>query len=307
MKQKVRVINMLRHYINDEENITLLDMCKEIARQNSIEYNSTLDLLEKVSNYIFDFDYPYFIDESNTYYSKENFQMMFLKHFYKEELFENDIEDWKLELDQALNLVMPYYVELLKSEQWFDKYIKNPAANTDWQEEYKASSNATSKNTGNENYKSNDKNTSTNSSTTNNNASSNTSSNNTSKGGSKNWTGNNDLPKTDLLNDETSYLTSTVVANSTSKSKADSNSNSSSTSKEKQIGKGSSESTNKYNRDIENETNDESSMEYKIHKWGNIGTQTPGEVFENTRKAFINTVREIFKDVEIASLFILVH
>ena len=298
---------MLRHYINDEENITLLDMCKEIARQNSIEYNSTLDLLEKVSNYIFDFDYPYFIDESNTYYSKENFQMMFLKHFYKEELFENDIEDWKLELDQALNLVMPYYVELLKSEQWFEKYIKNPAANTDWQEEYFASSNAISRNTGNENYKSKDNNFSKNKTTIDDKTNSENSSNNKSVAKTKNYAGNNDLPKSDLLMDKKSYLSSTVLSESKSGSKSNGTGKSKSKSKQEQNDESSGENKNKYNRDIQNKTNDKSRMKYKIHKWGNIGTQTPGEVFENTRKAFINTVREIFKDEEIASLFILVH
>lgn len=298
---------MIIQYTNNGRNITLYDMCEEIAIKNNIDYNSTSELFDKVSNYIFDFEYPYFIDYANPYYSKETFQKMFLKHFYKYELFENDIEDWKLELDEALNLIMPYYVELLESEEWFDKYITNPAANSDWEEEYSASSNAISKNKGNENYKSNDKNSSTSNLVIDNTSNSDTSSGNKSEAASKNWTGNNDLPKSDLTNDETSYLTSTVVANSTSNSAANSTSNSNSTSNEEQNDIITGESKNKYNRDIENKTEDESKMKYKIHKWGNIGTQTPGEVFENTRKAFINTVQEIFEDNEILSLFILVQ
>lgn len=60
---------------------------------------------------IFDFDYPIFDEEY-----KPVLETKILKHYYTREICEESYALWKLRVEDTLNLIMPYYNQLYKSE-----------------------------------------------------------------------------------------------------------------------------------------------------------------------------------------------
>lgn len=307
---------------------TILELLKDIAKENAIPNWETMkyrELIESTKDYFFDFDFPIYefnyelIEDFEDKQWKPSiagagdFKTKFLKHFINEPICYEDEELFFLALDEALNLIMPYYNQRLQSESWFPLYIKNPSANTDYQETYTRSiegkTNSDSTNDVTNNSESISKDVTSQDDETKNTSETITSSKSTgsSKTSQDNKVVGNDTPFTAL--DDTDYASSVTDTNSsvtaentnndssntnasgsqTSKSTTDSSSNmtSNDTSKSK---------SNTIGRNTQKET-------YTFNRLGNIGIQTPGEVFRKTREAFINTCEEIFKDKEIRSLF----
>ena len=74
-------------------------------------YNSIDTILSEARESVFDFDYPIF-DENY----RETLEKKILKHYYTREICEETVGLWKLRLDDKMNLIMPYYNQLYKSE-----------------------------------------------------------------------------------------------------------------------------------------------------------------------------------------------
>lgn len=137
----------------------------------------------------------------------------------------------------------------------------------------------------------------------------------------------NDLPKVELTADEQEELdfgkyasmvnntsgysdgNTTTDSKQTSKSNTESTTTNQSTSQDVTVGKTTNEGvTNsqtidnimtKFNGNTKNKTNEQ----YEYRRVGNIGIQTPGEVFRKTRQAFINTIDLLIHDKMIVKLF----
>lgn len=86
-------------------------ICENLARENSIDWSSPTELCQKVAPLIFDFDYPIF-DQNY----KGVLETKFLRHFFMKEIAYETVGLWKLKLEDVLNMEMPYYNQLYKSE-----------------------------------------------------------------------------------------------------------------------------------------------------------------------------------------------
>ena len=296
------------------------------------------EIVEKGTPLFFDFDYPLYNKETN----KKTFEKLFIQHFLDRKLCfpVDEYDDWNFEFDGALNLIMPYYNQLLESETWFDKYITNPSANTDYKETYtkKYESERKGKSTSNSNIssesksedESNGKDSSNGNGKTNTKSNSKNSSNSHnvshSEAGTKNNSATNDLPKSPLNFGESDlntlqYASALEVGSGTSTSDGNSDQSSSgssddtaesiteteSSSKSTMQSNGQTKGSSVSESESNDKTSDEGTEEYEFHRVGNIGVQTPGEVFTNTRKAFINATKMIFEDEEIENLFLHIY
>ena len=74
-------------------------------------FNSVNDIIQNAIPKVFNFDFPIF-DEAyrNVLLTK------ILKHYYTREIGEETVGLWKLWLEDRLNVIMPYYNQLYKSE-----------------------------------------------------------------------------------------------------------------------------------------------------------------------------------------------
>ena len=112
-----------------------------------------------------------------------------------------------------------------------------------------------------------------------------------------NTSSSNNEGKTNTQSTQTnaSNNTENVTSNSTTRSEG--------TADDTSIGESTSETIDslmsKFNENKKNKSNEN----YEFRRVGNIGVQTPGEVFENTRKAFINTIDLLIHDKMIVKLF----
>lgn len=87
-------------------------ICEESAGLvDSAGYKKVEDVLTLAIPRVFDFDYPIF-DESY----REVLERKILRHFYTREICEETVGLWKLRLDDKMNIIMPYYNQLYKSE-----------------------------------------------------------------------------------------------------------------------------------------------------------------------------------------------
>lgn len=269
----------------------LVDLVKTPEVPDPLKEYGIIGLIEKARPLLFNFDYPMWSDEENTEEkNKEIFETKFLKYFFPRELCYFNYDMWSYELNNILNLIMPYYSELLESETWYRKYVPNPAANTDWTESF-------TRTIENENERTA---TGTATSSSTNEQTGETTSNSTSTGETTATAsaGNlmNELPKT-KYDDGTDYATAQSTNTSSSTTNASSTDTGSSTS--------SLDSTSSANSTSNETTNDTGSTKeiYESHKVGNIGVQTPGEVFASTRLAFINATQDILNDPLVQQLF----
>lgn len=80
--------------------------------EESVGYDQIKSVIEKSKPYIFDFDYPIFDENYRPY-----FESMFLKHYYFREIGFDTPARFKLELDDTLNTIMPYYNKLFEALQ----------------------------------------------------------------------------------------------------------------------------------------------------------------------------------------------
>lgn len=77
----------------------------------SVGYNSIEDVLDEAAESVFDFSYPIF-DEAY----RKPLEKKILRHYYTREICEETVGLWKLRLSDKMNMVMPYYNQLYKSE-----------------------------------------------------------------------------------------------------------------------------------------------------------------------------------------------
>lgn len=78
---------------------------------DSMGFNSTNDVITKAMPKVFNFDFPIF-DEAY----RPVIERKILRHFYTREICEETVGLWKLRLEDKLNIIMPYYNQLYKSE-----------------------------------------------------------------------------------------------------------------------------------------------------------------------------------------------
>lgn len=83
----------------------------EAGYTESQGYKKIDDILAESAPKIFDFDFPIF-DESY----RSVLERKILKHYYTREIGEETVGLWKLRLDERMNLIMPYYNKLYRSE-----------------------------------------------------------------------------------------------------------------------------------------------------------------------------------------------
>lgn len=97
-------------------------ICESLGGNISQPYSGINQLIRKVRNQIFNFDYPIF-DENY----RPLLEVKILKHYYTREIGEESYGLWQLRLDTKMNEIMPYYNQLYESE-----LIKfNPMYDTD--------------------------------------------------------------------------------------------------------------------------------------------------------------------------------
>lgn len=83
----------------------------EAGLTESSGFNSIDDILNKSCSKIFNFDFPIF-DEDYRLTLEKNI----LRHYYTREIAHETVGLWKLKLCDKLNMIMPYYNQLYKSE-----------------------------------------------------------------------------------------------------------------------------------------------------------------------------------------------
>jgi hypothetical protein len=87
-------------------------LCETYAGLNeSAEYPSIQEILDRSRDKIFDFDFPIFDENYRTILEDK-----ILKHYYTREIGAEAVGLWKLWLDTRLNEIMPYYNQLYASE-----------------------------------------------------------------------------------------------------------------------------------------------------------------------------------------------
>lgn len=74
-------------------------------------FNSISDIIETAAPKVFNFDFPMF-DEAY----RLPLEIKILRHYYTREICEETVGLWKLRLQDRLNMIMPYYNQLYKSE-----------------------------------------------------------------------------------------------------------------------------------------------------------------------------------------------
>lgn len=290
------------------------------------------ELVEAGRSVVFDFTYPMVEgpqQASDDY--KQYFETEFLIKYLTREINRPNFDLWELKLYGVLNNIMPRYCQLIESEKWFSEYITNPSANTDYEETYtrkidsesSTSTGATIKATtdGNGTATSNGSTTDTTQTTDKTKVTSSTdsenSATNTQTGENSSGTTGSQFPQT-ALDELTDFATDRSISTSTSKTGADSTSiGSTSTTTANTQNTESTVSSNTNSTDTTTSTTNSSSKSttstddtgnstetYSFRRVGNIGVQTPGEVFTNTRKAFINTLDDILNDKLIRQLFL---
>lgn len=74
-------------------------------------YNDIKTILTKAAPKIFNFDFPIFDEKYRL-----PLEIKILRHYYTREISEETVGLWKLRLEDKLNLIMPYYNQLYKSE-----------------------------------------------------------------------------------------------------------------------------------------------------------------------------------------------
>ena len=106
-------------------------ICESYADlNNSKDYLSIDEILEKSCGKIFDFPFPIF-DENY----RKVLECKILKHYYTREIGAESVGLWKLFLNRRMNEIMPYYNQLYKSEliqfnPLYDVDVKRESNNT---------------------------------------------------------------------------------------------------------------------------------------------------------------------------------
>ena len=103
-------------------------------------YKDIKNILTTAAPKIFDFDFPIFDEQYRL-----PLEIKILRHYYTREICEETVGLWKLRLEDRLNVIMPYYNQMYKSE-----LIKfNPMYDVDLIRDHKTENNGESNNTSN--------------------------------------------------------------------------------------------------------------------------------------------------------------
>lgn len=106
---------------------TLYEICKNLYyEKNDPPPGGTLtvnEMVEKTYFRIFDFYFPWIDPQQRVAFEKK-----FIKYFLMREISQETYQLWKLMLENRLNEIMPYYLQLMESE----KIKFDPLINTDW-------------------------------------------------------------------------------------------------------------------------------------------------------------------------------
>lgn len=103
-------------------------------------YKDIKNILTTAAPKIFEFDFPIFDEQYRL-----PLEIKILRHYYTREICEETVGLWKLRLEDRLNVIMPYYNQMYKSE-----LIKfNPMYDVDLIRDHKTENNGESNNTSN--------------------------------------------------------------------------------------------------------------------------------------------------------------
>lgn len=91
--------------------MTLMDLVEIYNQDNPAENPTVNEKIQYALPKLFDFTYPFF-DETK----RNDFETKFVKHFFMRQLGFETPALFKFQLDEALNLIMPYYNEFFKSQ-----------------------------------------------------------------------------------------------------------------------------------------------------------------------------------------------
>lgn len=87
-------------------------ICETLAgHDESVGYNDVSTTITNAAPLLFNFNFPIF-DEAY----RLPLETKILRHFYTREICEETVRLWKLRLEDKLNLIMPYYNQLYRSE-----------------------------------------------------------------------------------------------------------------------------------------------------------------------------------------------
>lgn len=94
-------------------------ICEHFAKEKGETSNKPDAIIASARAEIFDFDYPIHNEDY-----KPVLETKILRHFYTREIGLETFELWRLFLNDRLNMIMPYYVQMYKSaELQFDPFI----------------------------------------------------------------------------------------------------------------------------------------------------------------------------------------
>lgn len=96
-------------------------ICESLCGYDSEQgFNNVNSVLEKSHKLIFDFDYPFYLDDG-----KDEFEKKFLLHFYMREIGLETYGYWKLRLQSKLQEIMPYYRSLFQQTTGINYFDNN--------------------------------------------------------------------------------------------------------------------------------------------------------------------------------------
>ena len=90
---------------------------------------------------IFDFDYPYYLQEN-----RKKFEQNFIEHFYFSEIGSETVARFKHRLKSKLNLIMPYWNKVLMADDLEQRILDNYDVTETFERDVKNSSNSTNEN-----------------------------------------------------------------------------------------------------------------------------------------------------------------
>lgn len=260
------------------------------------------DVITCVNDYFWDFDFPRFQwvnpkDKTQFGDYTETFKRRFLEYFWTQRTAFTNGDDFRDALQGVLNIIMPEYNRKLYSEQWFDLFISNPSWNNEQFVEETRETNNDSQTLSTSNSKGTTEGTSegTTESTTTSNA--------TTSAYSESKNSTNDTPNASMTGemwdevDTGQYMSNIGLGNS--KTVNDSDSTTTATGKDTGSTNSTSETNSKDNTKGESKTTEK----FTHHQYGNLGVQTPAQVFGGTREVIYNTIDELFNDYRIGQLF----
>lgn len=102
-------------FIRDVMGIVKTPTIKEICEMYSSTVSGTalIETIQEALPNIFDFDFP-IADENH----RQELETKIVKNYYFRQICCESVEEWKLRLSNKLNLIMPYYNELYKSNSY---------------------------------------------------------------------------------------------------------------------------------------------------------------------------------------------